>query len=216
MTVTEPLRSTDSPPATRRRPSQARSQERFDRIVEAASELIAERGLAPVTMTDIATRAGMGLPALYRYFPNKTAVIRELAVLQLEAANDLGSALGPMTGTTVQDRIRAGIRAYCQHLNDPVRLQIRAAIHADTDLSLLDLEDSRQNAARIAAEVDHDGLGIGRIELERRALLIIELLDGVVRLASRLDTDEAEVAINTYAEIATWTMLRPEPFKELS
>lgn len=215
MTVTESSSASDPAPTARRRPSQARSQERFDRILDAASELIAEGGLEPVTMTDIASRAGMGLSALYRYFPNKAAVVRELAVLQLEGANNLGSVLGPTTEATVEDRIRDGVTAYCEYLNDPVRLQIRAAIHADAELSQLDLEDSRRNAARIAADVDYDGLGIGRLELERRALLIVELLDGVVRLASRLDNDDADVAINTFAEIAAWTMLRPAPFKDL-
>ncbi len=207
------LASNSTDHATRRRPAQARSRQRFDSILTAASELIAERGLEPITMTDIADAADMGLPAVYRYFPNKSSIIRELATRQLEASQDLNVQLATDATESVEERIRSNVKAYCKFLNDPVRLQIRAAIHADAELSQLDLEDSRRNAAIIAAAVDHDDLGIGRLELERRALLLVELFDGVVRLASRVDDDEAETAINTFAEIATWTLLRPTPFR---
>jgi len=212
---------TDSPPATdsahvRRRPTQARSQKRFDQVLDAASALIATHGLDPISMTDIAEEAGMALTALYRYFPNKRAIVRELALMMLEADAALNTEVVDDASQSPAERIKAGVLAYCHHLNDPMRLQIRAAIHADAELSDLDLADSRRNAAVIAAAVDYDGLGVGRLELERRALLLVELFDGVARLASRVDESEADVVLNTFAEMASWTILRPEPFKEIS
>lgn len=214
MTVTDSP-STDSP-HVRRRPSQARSQKRFDQVLDAASSLIAERGLEPISMTDIADEAGMALTALYRYFPNKRAIVRELALMTLEAASNLNTQMVGDPSTSPAERIEQGVLAYCRHLNDPMRLQIRAAIRADAELSSLDLDDSRRNAAVIAAAVDYDGLGIGRLELERRALLLVELFDGVVGLAARVDPDEGEIAVQTFAAMASWLMLRPEPFKEIS
>ncbi|MFK7919894.1 MAG: hypothetical protein AB8G14_17600 [Ilumatobacter sp.] len=89
-------------------------------------------------------------------------------------------------------------------------------LRADAELSQLDLDDSRRNAAVIAAQVDSDDLGLGRLELERRVLLIVELFDGVARLASRVPADEASIAIATFAEMAAWTILRPEPFQQTS
>ena len=65
--------------AVRRRPTQARSQARFDQILAAAAALIGERGVEPVTLTDIAEQADMALTAVYRYVPNKQSVVRELA-----------------------------------------------------------------------------------------------------------------------------------------
>lgn len=53
-------------------------------------------------------------------------------------------------------------------------------------------------------------------ELGRRALLRVELFDGVARLASRLPNDEAAIAIDTLGQMEAWTLLRPEPFKEIS
>lgn len=213
MTVTDSLPVTDFQ-HLRRRPAQARSQKRFDQVLDAASALIAERGLEPISMTDIADEAGMALTALYRYFPNKRAIVRELALMTLEADSQMNAEMAGDASMSPAERIEEGIRVYCSHLNDPMRLQIRAAIHADAELSDLDLDDSRRNAAVIAAAIDYDGLGIGRLELERRALLLVELFDGVARLASRVDQDEADVAIATFAAMASWMMLRPEPFKE--
>lgn len=165
-------------------------------------------------MTDIAEEAEMALTALYRYFPNKSAIVRELALLSLEADAEMNLSLAQDTSLPPRERIIRNVTSYCEILNDPVRLQIRAAIHSDAELSKLDLEDSQRNAAVIAAAIDYDELGIGRLELERRALLLVELFDGVARLANRLPKDEARTAISTFAEMAAWTLLRPEPFRQ--
>jgi len=69
----------------RRRPAQQRSRERFDALVDAAGHLIGLRGIDEVSMTDIAERADVALTAAYRYFPNKQAVVRELALRSFEA-----------------------------------------------------------------------------------------------------------------------------------
>jgi len=63
----------------RRRPTQARSQRRLEGIVEAAAEAFAAHGFADTTMEGIAARAGTSIGSLYQFFPNKTAVFREVA-----------------------------------------------------------------------------------------------------------------------------------------
>jgi AcrR family transcriptional regulator len=63
----------------RSNPSQARGKERVRRILSAALGLFAERGLEVVTTNDIAKAAGIPIGSLYRYYPNKEAVIAALA-----------------------------------------------------------------------------------------------------------------------------------------
>jgi AcrR family transcriptional regulator len=46
-----------------------------DATVEAAAALVAEHGLASVTMSQIAERAGIARATLYRYFPDVEAVL---------------------------------------------------------------------------------------------------------------------------------------------
>lgn len=194
----------------RRRPTQKRSQQRFDEILAAATSLIAERGLAPITMKDIADRADMGVPAVYRYFPNKQSIVRELASSLFDSDEQMTLAFAEKGAEREEQSVANSLASYCRHYrSDHARLQIRTAIHADAELSVLDLTDSRRNAAVIAAAVDRPELGIPRLTLERRALIILELLDGVIRLASRVEIEEGDAVIDDFAEMASSLLFRP-------
>ncbi|MDG3013223.1 helix-turn-helix domain-containing protein [Speluncibacter jeojiensis] len=63
----------------RRSPQQRRGRAAFDRILRATGELLDEVGYDGVTTLNIAERAGVNIATLYRYFPNKLAVLRALA-----------------------------------------------------------------------------------------------------------------------------------------
>ena len=68
------------------RPQQQRAIKTYEAILSAAGELLCEVGLERISTNNIAERAGVTVPALYRYFPNKYAVINALAGRLLEAA----------------------------------------------------------------------------------------------------------------------------------
>ncbi len=63
----------------RKRPSQDRSRQRVERILEATRELVLCQPLEAVTTGAIAERAGLPIGSLYQYFPNRLAVLAELA-----------------------------------------------------------------------------------------------------------------------------------------
>jgi AcrR family transcriptional regulator len=58
------------------------------RILDAAKELFAERGLG-VTLHEIARHAGVGVGTIYRHYPHKTVLIDLLFEEQLEGMADL-------------------------------------------------------------------------------------------------------------------------------
>ena len=62
--------------------------ENRERLLAAAAELFAERGLA-VTLNDIAHHAGVGVGTAYRRFANKEQVIDALFEQQMRAVGDL-------------------------------------------------------------------------------------------------------------------------------
>ncbi len=66
---------TESPPRPRRQPKQLRSRELVRAICEAGLLLLAEEGPEALNTNRIAERAGVGIASLYRYFPNKEAVL---------------------------------------------------------------------------------------------------------------------------------------------
>lgn len=193
----------------RRRPEQARSRERVEQVLDATRELIAERGIEPTTITDIAKRAGMAVTALYRYFPNKQAIVRELTVRTLE--HDARTLVIPLLsgGTDVSDLVHSGISAYWHRNRDePFRRNLRVAIHADAELAALDFDDNRRNAAALAERLA--GL-TGRTDIDRLQqvmLLCLSLLDGLIWLASQTAEAEARGIIDSYARMITHEVMR--------
>ncbi|MBD2595915.1 TetR family transcriptional regulator [Nostoc spongiaeforme FACHB-130] len=63
----------------RRKPKQARSQERVHHILDVAEQLFIELGYEQTTTRAIATRAAVPVGSLYQFFPDKDAIVRALA-----------------------------------------------------------------------------------------------------------------------------------------
>jgi AcrR family transcriptional regulator len=72
----------------RPQPLQRRSAETVTSILKIASALLDEVGFDRLTTNLICKRAGLTPPALYRYFPNKYAVMEELGRRLMEAQNE--------------------------------------------------------------------------------------------------------------------------------
>lgn len=80
----------------RKEPVQERSQRRLEAIVEAAAESFADFGFEATTMEGIAARADTSIGSVYQFFPNKTAVFREVARRALDTVGATFIALlGP-------------------------------------------------------------------------------------------------------------------------
>ncbi|WP_353957073.1 helix-turn-helix domain-containing protein [uncultured Ornithinimicrobium sp.] len=62
----------------RKQPQQRRSRATVDKILAAAAQVLAEEGDGATT-DRIAARAGVSIGSLYQYFPNKGALMLELA-----------------------------------------------------------------------------------------------------------------------------------------
>lgn len=75
--------------ALRKVPQQARAKLTWDKILRATAELLDEVGMDGINTNLIADRAGVNISAIYKYFPNKYAILSRLAV-QL---NDLQTQL---------------------------------------------------------------------------------------------------------------------------
>lgn len=62
----------------RRRPAQARSRERFNRILQAARDVLVDLGFESFTFDEVARRAEVPIGTLYQFFANKYVLICEL------------------------------------------------------------------------------------------------------------------------------------------
>lgn len=68
----------DSTPALRTSPQQARSQARIDAALAAATRLLEREGVESVTTTRVASEANMAVGSVYRYFPDRDAILNTL------------------------------------------------------------------------------------------------------------------------------------------
>lgn len=134
---------TKKPDATRR------SERSRQAILASTRELIVELGYAKVSIDAIAARAGVGKQTIYRWWPNKGAVVFD-SVLELSADPSGAVAALPDTGDLEAD-LRLVMRATVAEFADPAfEAPIRALnteIANDPDLAALYRE-------RLAAPVD--------------------------------------------------------------
>ena len=57
------------------KPQQERAKRTYEAILASAAKLLVEVGIERISTNLIAEEAGITVPALYRYFPNKYAVL---------------------------------------------------------------------------------------------------------------------------------------------
>ncbi|TAD78850.1 MAG: TetR/AcrR family transcriptional regulator [Oscillatoriales cyanobacterium] len=77
----------------RKKPKQARSQARVDRILDVAEQLFTTEGYNATTTNAIAAQAGVPIGSLYQFFPDKNAIIGALAERYNDQMYELFTAL---------------------------------------------------------------------------------------------------------------------------
>lgn len=104
----------------RKQPGQQRAIETRQRLLQAAARVFSEHGYAAGTTNRIAEAAGHSIGSLYQYFPNKDAILVELATAHARAGVAAIERL--LNGGSLPDR-----------LEDKIRLFVRAAIDNHRD-----------------------------------------------------------------------------------
>jgi AcrR family transcriptional regulator len=64
--------------SVRTEPTQRRSTQRLDALLDAAAEIVDESGFERLTTQMVAERAGASIGTVYRYFPDRVAVLHSL------------------------------------------------------------------------------------------------------------------------------------------
>jgi AcrR family transcriptional regulator len=96
-------------PEPRRAPRQIRSRAIVEAIVEAGRQLLAAEGPTSLTTNRIAERAGVSIGSLYRYFPNKEAVIAAIydAETRREVAGIRATPEWPIDDASLEEALAA-------------------------------------------------------------------------------------------------------------
>ena len=179
-------RSGDSP---RRRP-QARGLRRVDAILDATAALIAEEGIAGVTMHRVARRSATTTGSMYHFFPDRDSLLRALAerhrrdlrelVTRVEREN--AESWGRLTTDEAVGCFLDPFQAYVDRHPDLVPLS-RLARAADPG-GARDEELQRLVIRLAEAVVASRGGGASAAEVASRAVAITAMAEGVMMAGS--------------------------------
>ena len=190
--------------ALRREPNQRRSRERVERILAAASALIAEKGSDAMRMGEVAAKADVSIGSLYQYFPDKAAIIRRLA----ERYNAAGRACIQAALATPRSmkELRAAFMGlidtyYALFLAEPVMRDIWSGTQADKALREIELADSRANGAILAEALARLRPAADRAALATSAFLIMQLGEATMRLAISVERAEGDALVAAYKRL---------------
>ena len=190
-----------APALARLVPSQQRSRERFEKILECAAALMAEKGSEAFRMSDVVERSGVPFGSLYQYFPDKTAIIGTLAerynaigrdcvrrdLAMVKSTRDLHPALCRITDSY-----------YRMFAEVPVMRDIWQATQADRALQKLDQEDGAYLAGLLAEALRRIAPDAPAAALASFSELIMTLIAATVRHAITQDAKEAARILNLF------------------
>jgi AcrR family transcriptional regulator len=133
----------------RNEPVQARSSERISALLDAASAVVAEVGIERLTTAMVADRAGASIGTVYRYFPDRIAVLQAMSLrgferflrrgvelLQERDPGDAREAFGCLIDASIE-----------MHRNEPGYTSIRLS----DQIALPEVDGPSTAAARVAA-----------------------------------------------------------------
>ncbi len=176
------------------KPRQARAKRTYESILDAAAQLLMEVGVERISTNLIAERAGVTVPALYRYFPNKYAVLYALGAKLMDRQNEVAEDwFNNNLDESNPERLLEEIYPLLQATCDVTREQ-RGGLEISQSLrAVAPLQELRLTSHRLVARQFADALatvlpGIPEDTLFLQARLSIEMGYGLVEMALEDDS----------------------------
>lgn len=147
--------------APRAEPQQARSRETRQRLLDAATDLIRERGFEATRASDVSERAGVAEGTFFFHFPRKADLLVELGLRTADQiAADVPLAAGP-----VAEELETVVAHLCARLRRMPRELVRETVlelyrHAD---QWSELRKGRRDFQTTFRELYLAGIGRGEV-----------------------------------------------------
>ncbi len=196
------------------------SRKRRHQILEAAVEVIVERGVCKARIADVAERGGTSAPLVLYYFESKDRLLKEALVFAedrfyLAIFDELTNL------ETASERLIRLIELTCGHESTADLLHEDLALWTELwSRALRDKAAARKRAAldrrwrRTIADIVRDGQQTGEfaaIDVDKFALLLASLLDGILL---QLMLEEPETAYEKARDICVRVACRYLEFSE--
>lgn len=138
-----------------RRPRQKRGVARFEAILDAAHELLADRAMADLSLYDLAGSVGCAPATVYHLFPSTNAVFMALAERYARAWMEiLERDEDPVATGSWHDIVRRKFDAALAYYNaNPQAMQVYLGLGTTREIRVRDQELNRQLGAAIATAI---------------------------------------------------------------
>ena len=191
------------------KPRQKRAIETYERVLDVAARLLEEEGVERISTNLIAEKADVTPPTLYRYFPNKYAVLRALGDRLMQEQNEIFERFLTNAG----DNIEAQIEGTYENLMETLRvteqhpggLSIMRALRAVPTLQQVRLASHHEVTDAWVEHLSTLFPNIPKAELWIKARLTVDIGYAAIEMAmeeedisSEIVLGEAANAINAY------------------
>lgn len=179
----------------RNEPVQARSSARLAGLLDAAAAVIDEIGFERLTTAMVAERAGASIGTVYRYFPDRIAVVEALAIRSTQRlAERFVSTLAESDAATWQDACDALIDATAEmYRTEPGFRAIRFGDAADTGTG--DSEDRMAALGGTVAQIMHERFGLPAGERMARTWVVLAESAHAVLARAHRDPSHPDTAL---------------------
>lgn len=174
----------DNDTASHRVPMRKRGVERFELLLDATAQLLAERPDEDISLAQIAERADVPLASLYHFFPNRNAAFVALARRYHAALHEPGLENEATRPSRWQDVVESKQRIGAEYLNkNPAALRLFMGAGVSVEVRNTDLSGNAE-LARGRAEYLNRMFHIPYVrDLEKRIAVSIALMDGIWALS---------------------------------
>ena len=169
----------------------------MDRVLQASAELLAEVGVDGFNTNLLAERAGVGVRAIYRYFPNKLAILVAMAEQLRETERAWIGDLRALVARgdwrqAVDQSIDGYYRAAAAHNGYAA---LRAASRAVPELKRIDEASSQDLQAELAAGLTDLGVAMPSDQLTVLCQVVIESANHILDIALQSPPPTAELLV---------------------
>lgn len=167
--------------AVRTEPTQRRSTQRLDALLDAAAEIVDETGFERLTTQMVAERAGASIGTVYRYFPDRVAVLHALRERSIRRFRErVADDMERTALTTWWDVVDVSLDAFAALYRDEPGFSVVHAGRRDT----ADGDIEPEFAHRLASLIEAEFGGVpDPEELRFRLGVAIELGDALISRA---------------------------------
>lgn len=192
------------------KPRQKRAIKTYARVLDVAARLLEEEGVERISTNLIAEKAGITPPTLYRYFPNKYAVLRALGDRLMQEQNEIFERYLARAGDSIAAQIEGTydilietLRVTEQH---PGGLSIMRALRAVPTLQQVRLASHHQVTDEWAKHLSTLFPKVSRTELWIKARLTVDIGYAAIEMAMEEQKISSETVLReaTTAITAYW------------